>query len=52
MKPTNFKELANQYQVSEQAVETLWQALVSGNGSMLNSAIRISVVLANGWPVA
>ncbi len=34
MKPTNVSELAKQYQVSEQAVETLWQSLVSGNGSM------------------
>lgn len=34
MKPGNVSELAKQYQVSEQAVETLWQSLVSGNGSM------------------
>ncbi len=34
MSPDKARQLAEQYQVSQQAVETLWQALVSGNGSM------------------
>ncbi len=52
MKPGNFSELAKQYQVSEQAVETLWQSLVSGNGSMASSATLSLVGLVNGWQAA
>ncbi len=52
MKPGNFSELAKQYQVSEQAVETLWKSLVSGNGSMAQFSHPELGGLVNGWQAA